>query len=887
MKTSISLLYRGKYFIGPVKRSLCLTTLLPVVLIGPLIAQTAKTPVTEKDYHLWGNLYPDKISQNGNWVSYRMDYEEHPDTLFVRNSASTITYKFPLGSSGNFNTETDFAALIPGKGLELVTLKTGARKLIADVGAYVFSANGRFLLTQRKSGKGKCLDIRNRDGATIDSIPGSNRYVIDPTGNMVLCSVTQGGNNQLVLITLGTTVAKKIIFESPNGSFTHMVWQANSQSFAFLQNTPSEQKNSSVNRIYYYKIKTSKMYHLAPEAIQGLFKENRIADTYRSKLTISDDGERLFFGIEKKIASAQYDSDQIQIWNGNDKLLYPYRKEYRNWEILPKLTLWEPEKNRVLQIANEQRPYVILNGNQQHAITFDPSETGLQFKENPVTNFYLTDLSSGVSRLWLAEQNTNPKYLSISPTGKYAAYFKDGNWLIYDFVSQTHLNVTQNSIKDLDYHESIQQFPRGLEGWTVHDREILIRDKYDIWIARTDGKNLKRLTAGREQNIIYSIKRPGSEVNFKPNFDGQTGLLSDPYKLLLEGVTNGTENGYFLLDKKQQAVPIAYGTGLVSFLLKAQNSDVYLYRHEAFDRPPSLTLTAIQKGIEKIVFGSNPQHYRYLWGRSEAMPYTNTKKQTLNSVLYYPADYDPLKKYPMIVYIYENWPKQLHHYYNPSLLLENGINPANLTSKGYFVLIPDIEYEIGNPGLSATDCTVSATKEIIRKGLVAPDKIGLIGHSFGGYETNFIITQTNLFAAAVSGAGFADFTGHYFSVGWNWGKAEMWRYEDQQLRMQKSFFEDKAGYDRNSPVQYADKVQTPVLLWTGEEDKQVHYTQCIAFYLALKRNHKKQIMLIYPGAAHVVSEKSHQIDLTHRVEDWFDYYLKGKTPPSWISEGVQ
>lgn len=142
-----------------------------------------------------------------------------------------------------------------------------------------------------------------------------------------------------------------------------------------------------------------------------------------------------------------------------------------------------------------------------------------------------------------------------------------------------------------------------------------------------------------------------------------------------------------------------------------------------------------------------------------------------------------------------------------------------------------------------------------------------------------------MFAAAISGAGIGDFTGHYFSIGWNWGKAEMWRYEDQQNRMKKSFFEDKAGYDRNSPVQFADKVKTPILLWTGEEDKQINYTQSIAFYLALKRNNKKQIMLIYPGDSHVISTKSHQIDLTHRIEQWFDYYLKG-IPADWISNGT-
>jgi dipeptidyl aminopeptidase/acylaminoacyl peptidase len=216
-----------------------------------------------------------------------------------------------------------------------------------------------------------------------------------------------------------------------------------------------------------------------------------------------------------------------------------------------------------------------------------------------------------------------------------------------------------------------------------------------------------------------------------------------------------------------------------------------------------------------------------------------------------------------------------------------GFNIANLTAKGYFVLLPDIEYEMGNPGLSAADCTIAATKEVIRRGLVNSDKIGLTGHSFGGYETNFIITQTDLFAAAVSGAGISDLRSHYLSIGWPLGSAEIWRYESQQLRMNKSLFEDKDGYDRNSPVVHADRVNTPLLLWTGEEDRQIHYYQSIAFYLALQRCNKKEIMLVYPSDRHVIYDRSHQKDLTRRIEEWFDYYLKDKSEAKWIVNGTK
>ena len=268
------------------------------------------------------------------------------------------------------------------------------------------------------------------------------------------------------------------------------------------------------------------------------------------------------------------------------------------------------------------------------------------------------------------------------------------------------------------------------------------------------------------------------------------------------------------------------------------------------------------------------------------MYYTNSAGVRLKSVLYYPANYDASKKYPMVVEIYELQSSLLHNYVNPTERNQDGINVANLTSKGYFVLRPDIVYGKGNPGVSAADCTIAATNEVVRREMVDSSRIGLAGHSFGGYEVNFIITQTSLFAAAVSGCGIADVPAHYLSIGWNLGKPEIFRFENQQWRMGKSLFDDWDGYQRNSPVRHAAKITTPLLLWTGEDDRQVHYHQSIAFYLALKRLNKKQILLVYPKEEHNMEQPKNQRHLTVHIEDWFDYFLKGDRSKEWISRGI-
>ncbi|MBX9889059.1 MAG: prolyl oligopeptidase family serine peptidase [Flavobacteriaceae bacterium] len=845
-----------------------------------------KAPVTEADYHLWGTLYFDKISDLGNWVSYRMDYDEHPDTLFVKNASATTTHKFPESTTGTFNKESQFACLVPGKGLELLNMETASRKFIPSVTSFLFTTNGKFLITQNRAASVNWVCIRDTNGKILDSIIGVSSYKLNPAGDTMLCSVTEGNNNSIVQITMRNLIAKKIIVQDNAGTFTNMVWQNNGQSFAFLQHSGDAVSGNERNTVFYYTLKEQKMYHFEPERINNFPDDLRIANGYESRLTISDDGSKIFFGLTKKIPTGEYADNEVQIWNGNDKRLYPQRKEYRDWEIIAKLAAWWPRENRFFQIASDEKPFVVLDGKQEYAITFNPTDRELQYKLYPNTNFLLTELKSGKTRLWLENQSVDMNNLSISPDGKYAAYFTSGNWWIYSFSAGTYTNVTKKMNLALLSEENGEPTSFGVEGWGLDGQTIVLRDQYDLWEITTNGSSCKRITFGMDKGISYRVKRPGIDLSRKSNFDGFTGLAIDVNNLLLEA-TAKEDNGYFILDRKKGMYPIAWGTGFISNLAKAEGSDVYVYQEEDFDRPPSLKIKNSKNDKANILIHSNYQHKNYLWGKTEAIHYRNSKGIKLNGVLFYPVGYNPEKKYPMVVHIYEKLFDRLHRYFNPSQFNMEGFNITNMTAKGYFVLLPDIEYEMGNPGLSAADCTIAATKEVIRRGLVNSDKIGLTGHSFGGYETNFIITQTDLFAAAVSGAGISDLRSHYLSIGWPLGSAEIWRYESQQLRMNKSLFEDKDGYDRNSPVVYADRVNTPLLLWTGEEDRQIHYYQSIAFYLALQRCNKKEIMLVYPSDRHVIYDRSHQKDLTRRIEEWFDYYLKDKSEAKWIVNGTK
>jgi len=318
----------------------------------------------------------------------------------------------------------------------------------------------------------------------------------------------------------------------------------------------------------------------------------------------------------------------------------------------------------------------------------------------------------------------------------------------------------------------------------------------------------------------------------------------------------------------------------ISRLKRARKNKSYIYVSQRFDSPPRLHYC--NGNATSVIVASNTQHHYYEWGTSTLIHYNDSKGHLLNGILYYPANYEVGKHYPMVVFVYETLSKGLHSYINPSITNGIGFNISHLVSRGYAVLLPDIIYEKGATGISATDCVTSAVQKVIAMGVADVKRLGLIGHSFGGYETNFIITQTSLFAAAVSGSAVSDTVGHYFTINTDYNTIDGWRYEHQQYRMGSSFFEHQEAYYHNSPLLNANTITTPLLTWAGSLDQNVQPRQAETFYAALRRLNKEHVMLVYEGEGHIFNTPKNQKDLTLKIDDWFDYYLKGSPKASWM-----
>jgi dipeptidyl aminopeptidase/acylaminoacyl peptidase len=395
------------------------------------------------------------------------------------------------------------------------------------------------------------------------------------------------------------------------------------------------------------------------------------------------------------------------------------------------------------------------------------------------------------------------------------------------------------------------------------------------------GGSATRLTAGRERNTVYRLATSeGIQRAYNNASEKGSGGFDLTKGLWLAARDKSRISFCRWMPTNKITVNLA-GLNSLSSLCLSGNGASTLYVEQNFNVPPKLMFKGANSS-EKLLLQSNPQHFKYKWGGAEIVSYRNSKGEILQGILYYPSGYDATKLYPTIVRIYEKQFWNWNEYINPTMLNQSGYNRTNFISQGYFVFEPDISYEMGNPGLSAVDCVTAAVKSILDVPGVDKQKIGLIGNSFGGYETNMIIGKTDLFAAAVSGAGICDLTSHFYCVNENSSRPNNYHLESGQFRMLTPIYEDRDRYAANSPINFVEHIHTPVLLWTGKDDPQVSPKQTMEFHMALRRLGKPNVMLAYPNERHSMFGMKSRVDLTLRVAQWFGYYLKGEPIAEWM-----
>lgn len=843
-------------------RTQCYYLIITVFLTLSLCAQSLKKTVTQDDYDKWGTLTNIILSPDGKWASCRMEHQSGNDTLSVINVITGKEYKFAKAISAKFSPNSKYIAIyFPKNDLQLIDVNTLKTTAYIGIVKFDFLLNDKYVLIRKKQNNMFEIQLMNFKNEVLWLNKNVTDYCISIDDKLAIVT-----NQNVSIVQIKQKIKVMEIYKDSTAITSKATWSDSGNSLAFFR-TP---KDSTGLTIVHYNLKNKFLQIINKNLLD---KDMQIAN---HGIVISKTDDKLYFNI---IASKKEKKEKIvEAWDSLTLLEYPEQILYEDPDTNPILTAWALESGKLQRINNDNFSNSKILPGGKYVLSQSKSSIVEQYDEIPPVDYYSSTIDSDQKNLIVLQGSRSAGAIKVSPSGQYISYFKNGDYYVFDNSLAKSTNITSNrSIDFLNSDNDRAGTNPGYysPGWTSDSKFIILYDEFDIWLFSYDGKSARRITDGRKNRIRYRLVLD-IEKRKKENI---AELSSDDISLengiLLYASGYDKSSGYYTFDKLHGIRKLIYGKSKCSKIMKDANNQIFLYSEETDTIPPRLMIQNY-KNKPRMVFQSNVHYHSYEWSRSQLITYNNSKGDSLQAILMYPAGYNPLLKYPMIVYIYEKLSYSLYEYRNPVLRHHIGFSPTNYLLDGYIVLMPDIKYELGNPGISSTDCVISSVNKVKQMGILEENHIGLVGHSYGGYEVSFIVTQTPIFAAAVSGAAITDIVSWYLTMNFNKFRSNAWFFESQQLRMGSSPFNNWSGYTRNSAIANASNINTPILIWSGKNDTSVNVEQSIELHLSLRRLQKTSTMFLYPNQGHILTDPDAQLHLTESVKEWFNKYLKVK-----------
>ena len=855
------------------------------------------------------------FSNDSRWVAYSIGYSEAQEEK-LRKDKKAIHRK-----------------------LGVVNLTTGEQTTIDGIESSAFSQNGAYLAMCRYSPEKKeTPDVSPSSEA--DETPGATLIVrdLDTGRDTTFGNVSEfawqnlANRGRLLALTISaedktgngvqlfdpSTGALRVL-DSSASTYTGLAWRKDSADLAVLRSKTDERHDAPTHLVLGWKQLTeaSENRRMYDPMVDSKFPSGMRIVSFR-KPSWSDDGNIVFLGVAtwtEKPAEAKKgavvvdgngkdsapkapiikdgtndavkDEDEpaaVDVWHARDIDVMPRQKlSAKNDRQRNFLAAWHIELGQFVQPGKELAEQVTPIKNQKLAFATNWSAYAMDRTiGRPAADLYLIDLASG-ERTKIKERLTEDYYVQASPGGRYLLYVQDDHYWTVNVATRAVVNITKSattSFVDRESDFTVKQKPAfGVAGWTKNDESVILYDKFDLWKIAPDGSKATRLTDGAAAQVRHRYTRLDPDEQWididKPVYLSLFSIWAKKsgYARLRQGGEGTTVDEHLVwLDKGVQR------------LAKAKNVDLYAYVVEAYDDSPDIFVSNADLKEAKQVTKTNPFQSNYAWGRAELVEYKSDRGERLQGALFYPAGYEPGKKYPMIVYIYERLSDGLHRYSSPSE--RDYYNSAAFTQHGYFLFQPDISFRPREPGVSVVECVTPAVKKVVQMGLVDPRKVGVIGHSWGGFDTTYLATHTDVFAAAVAGAPITDLISNYGNHHWSSGIAETDHIETGQQRMEVPLWEDLQAYVRNSAVFNVQNMKTPLMIEVGDSDGTVFWHQGVELYNIARRAKKDVVLLVYAGEDHGLRNKANQIDYHRRILEWFGHYLKDEPGSSWITNGV-
>ncbi len=911
-------------------------------LLSGIQAQTIKKVLTEDDYATWKRMGSQKITNDGKWVSYEINPAKGDGQLFLLGEVDNFQSKQVLerGSRAQFSSNADFLAAtikvyadtirkqkfdkvkkdkMAKDSLAIWVLENNEINKIPKVKSFKLASEKSSWMayhllkeTEKKDETEKDKDepegdkkekktkIKKSTGSELvilQPISGEEyrfdevtEYLISKEGNRIAFISTKNDSLERTEISVFDTKKQetKVIFTA-TGISKKMSFDKAGEQLIFM--FTADTAKTKIYKIMHWGVKAEQAKTLVSQNTPGI--PEGWSPSALGSLSFSENGQRVLLRTkenpepEKKDSLLPEEKFKVDIWNWKDYYLQPQQlvgvKRERNKTYLGVYFL---EESKYIQMEGDGLELVTIGQKGDAAMAIASVSRKYSHRTSWDTQYYdwyLLDVNSGTNELLWEDKKFRP---SFSPDGQYITYYEstEKQWYSYNPASKVLVNLT----KDIpaNFYRETDDRPQdagsyGSAGWTKNDEFVLLYDAYDLWKVDPSGKvAAENITKGygRENELRFRYVRIDREQEFIP---AKEDMLLSTFGVKTK------KSGFYTTQLKSKTNPekIVLEDVRFSSPTKAKEADKYLWTKSTFEEYPELRISDLDFNQVKVISETNPQQKNYNWGTAELFEWISFSGEALQGILYKPENFDPTKKYPVLSNFYERSSDGLHGYNAPRA--GSSISKSYLVSNGYLVFVPDITYKEGYPGKSAYDAIVSGCQSLVNTyDFVNREKIGLQGHSWGGYQIAYLITQTDMFACAESGAPVVNMTSAYGGIRWASGMNRAFQYEKTQSRIGGTLWEKPMHYIENSPLFYAPTCNTPVLILHNDNDGAVPWYQGIEFFTALRRLQKPVWLANYNGDGHGVGKLANRMDWSKRMYQFFDHYLKDAPAPEWMIYGI-
>ena len=894
------------------------------ILLFFMVFLCMKTSAQKKEldhtvYDSWQSIRETSFHPQGKYIIYAIVPQEGDGRFIIRNVKTGNELSIARATQAVFTENGEYlvakikpsfietrkakidkkkADEMPKDSLVIVELATNTIQKIPSVKSFQLAEHGNDMIVYLKDKKGDInkegsdLVMRDLSSAKEKTFSNISQYLIHPKAmGVVMYQVkTKQKESQILLATIADTNTK--ILTKQVYTATNFIWDEEGKQLAYLVEKDSADK--ALQKNYYLAYYTPSL----ETAISIFDKSNKTIPTNYTiggdrKMKFSKSGNKLEFGVQpilpiKDTSLPDFDRVSVDIWHYNDPIIQPAQlKALESTLKSTELVFLNTQNKNTIYLGKIKDRDLMTTAEGDGAIVYATIDSSYllasQWQGFSLKDIYAIATNDGQRKLIQKEWKGN--LMSASYDGNALLYYDEPQkkYFAYNATTGKTIQIAKDIKTSLfDEENDLPDDPNayGIAKWMDNNQEVLMYDRYDIWLVDVNGiKASKKLTNGRMNKIISRfIETDAERKTLAKNAILLIKGYSEVDKSELISTLNLADGAFNLINQ----VPMHFTT-----IVGASHSNDIAVMQEDEVKSPNLylyTLAATKQNPTSIAT-INTQQANYNWMSSQIVKWKAYTGKMAEGVLYLPENFDAKKKYPMIVYFYERSNQTLHNYLAPAPT-PSRLNIPFFASRGYIVFVPDIWYTRGYPGQSAYDYILSGTRAMIQKGFVDSTKVGLQGQSWGGYQIAYLITKTNLYAAAWAGAPVVNMTSAYSGIRWGPGISRQFQYEKSQTRLGASLWERPDLYIKNSPLFSLPNIKTPLVIMSNDADDAVPWYQGIEMYSDMKRLNKKVWLLVYNNEAHNLVERKNRKDIQIREQQFFDTYLKGAPMPEWLSKGV-